>query len=190
MKFTQEFVVERPPQVVWRFFEDVEGVTRCMPGALLGEVRPDGSYAGEVSVRLGPMTATFEGEATLERDEATRSGRIIGSGADRRGGSRAQVRVDYRLEEVPEGTKVVVDADLVLSGPAAQFGRTGLVREMSNRLAAEFVDCLERKLAAGTEEEAEEVRSGEVRGLSLLFSSLWGSTTAGLRRLGGPRRGD
>ncbi len=66
-----------------------------------------------------------------------------------------------------------VDANIQLSGPAAQFGRTGLINEMSRRLIEDFVSCLEAKLEAGTEEEAEAIEAAEVKGVSLLFASLW-----------------
>jgi hypothetical protein len=68
---------------------------------------------------------------------------------------------------------VGVDADVTLSGPVAQFGRTGLVNEMSKRLIGEFVQCLEGKLAAETLAEASQVEAGEVKGISLFFASLW-----------------
>jgi hypothetical protein len=68
---------------------------------------------------------------------------------------------------------VGVDADVTLSGPVAQFGRTGLVNEMSKRLIGEFVQCLEGKLAAESAAEASKVTAGEVRGISLFFASLW-----------------
>ncbi|MGH9168583.1 MAG: SRPBCC family protein [Acidimicrobiia bacterium] len=188
MKITQEFVVAQGPETVWDFFADVRAVAECMPGTELSEVRPEGSYAGKVSVKLGPMTAAFEGEATVERDDSTRTGQIRGAGVDRRGGSRAQVEVAYRLEEVSEGTKVIVDADLTLAGAAAQFGRTGLVREMSTRLARQFVECLEATLSAPGEDGGRP--AGEVRGLSLFFSSLWASLAGAIRRLVKPEKGN
>ena len=55
----------------------------------------------------------------------------------------------------------------------AQFGRTGLINEMSKRLIGEFVECLEAKLAAVTPNEAANIEAGEVRGISLFFASLW-----------------
>lgn len=188
MKITQEFVVAQVPETVWEFFADVPSVAGCMPGTELSEVRPDGSYAGKVDVKLGPMTAGFEGEARVERDDSAHSGHIRGAGVDRRGGSRAQVEVHYRLEEVPEGTKVIVDADLTLAGAAAQFGRTGLVKEMSNRLARQFVDCLEAKLSAPGADEG--VPVGEVRGLSLFLSSLWAALAGAVGRLIKPEKGN
>lgn len=173
MKISNEFEVARPLQTVWDFFQDVPSVAQCLPGAELTEDKGGGTYAGSIGVKLGPMTASFEGEATVAPDPAARSAAIEGKGVDRRGGSRGQVRVEYRLTETGAGTNVVVDADISLSGSAAQFGRTGLISEMSNRLIAEFVSCLEKKLEAATPEEVAAVTAGEVRGISLFFASLW-----------------
>lgn len=79
----------------------------------------------------------------------------------------------YQIVAEGEGSKVGVEADVTLSGPVAQFGRTGLINEMSRRLIGEFVTCLEAKLAADTATEAAAIKSGEVKGISLFFASLW-----------------
>lgn len=173
MKISQEFVVERPPADVWTFFQDVPAVAQCLPGAELTGENEDGSYAGNLSVKLGPMTAAFEGTATITADEPNRTATIEGKGVDKKGGSRGQVKVVYNIADDPGGSKVGVDADVTLSGPVAQFGRTGLVNEMSKRLIGEFVSCLEGKLAASSEQEAESIEAGEVKGISLFFSSIW-----------------
>lgn len=173
MRISQEFVVGRPPDDVWTFFQDVPSVAQCLPGAELTDQNEDGSYEGNLSVKLGPMTAAFEGTAVITPDEANRSATIDGKGVDKKGGSRGQVKVVYAIAEAEEGSKVNVDADVTLSGPVAQFGRTGLINEMSKRLIGEFVTCLEGKLGAATEDEAESIKASEVRGISLFFSSLW-----------------
>lgn len=172
MKIEHEFRVQRPADQVWEFFQDVPAVAQCLPGAELLDDKGDGSYAGKVAVKLGPLAATFEGEATVAPDPAGKTATIDGKGVDRRGGSRGQVAVVYRVEPEGDETRVVIDADVHLSGAAAQFGRTGLIKEMSGRLIGEFVDCLHAKLEAETAEEAAAVEAGEVRGLSLFFSSL------------------
>lgn len=179
MEISKEFEVARPLSTVWDLFQDIPQVAQCLPGAELTEDRGDGTYAGKLSVKLGPMSANFDGEATVEADAATHIGKVNGKGADRRGGSRGQVKVTYALSETNAGTKVAVDADVVLSGAAAQFGRVGLINEMSGRLITEFVDCLEAKLAAETVEEAAQVEAAEVQGVALFFQSLW----AWLKRL-------
>ncbi|MDH3249398.1 MAG: SRPBCC family protein [Acidimicrobiia bacterium] len=185
MKITQEFEVSKPLQPVWDAFQDIASVAQCLPGADLTEDHGDGTYSGKVEAKLGPMTALFEGQAKVEADPASHSGHIDGKGADKRGGSRGQVKVDYRLEQVDGGTKVIVDADVTLSGAAAQFGRTGLIKEMSSRLIAEFVECLEAKLSAATVEEAQAVVAADVKGVSLFLSSLLSTIAAFFKRLFG-----
>ena len=172
MNITHEFEVSRPVDTVWTFFQDVASVADCLPGAELLEDKGDGTYVGKVSVKLGPLSATFEGEATVTPDHESKTGLIDGKGVDRRGGSRGQVKVTYALVPIPAGTAVKIDADVTLSGAAAQFGRTGLINEMSTRLISELVQCVEGKLAATTVEEAQEIKAAEVKGLSLFFRSL------------------
>ncbi len=93
------------------------------------------------------------------------------------------MRVAYSLEPIASGTRVVVDADVILSGAAAQFGRVGLLKEMTGRIIGEFVHCLEAKLAAPTPEAAAAVHAAEVKGFSLLLASMVAPITRLLRKI-------
>lgn len=188
MKISEVIEVARPVDQVWELFQDMPQLARCLPGADLTEDKGDGKYAGKVSAKLGPMTATFEGEATVTSDAAARTGSVTGKGADRQGGSMGQVKMQYALESTGSGTKINVDADVILSGAAAQFGRTGLIKEMSNRLIAEFVKCLDAKLAAETPQEAAVVEAADVKGISLFFSALATTIAGFFKRLVGRRQ--
>ena len=46
---------------VWRFFADLDQVTRCMPGARLTKPVAGGRAEGEVNVKLGPIVSAFQG---------------------------------------------------------------------------------------------------------------------------------
>ncbi|HJQ91501.1 MAG TPA: SRPBCC family protein [Acidimicrobiia bacterium] len=173
MKIEHEFTVGRAPERVWEFFQDIPSVAQCLPGAELLGKADDGSYDGKLSVKLGPMAASFEGKATVTPDPGSKSAVIEGKGVDRSGGSRGQVKVSYQIAPEGTGSKVGIDADVTLSGPVAQFGRTGLINEMSKRLIGEFVQCLEGKLGAETVAEASSIEAGEVQGVSLFFASFW-----------------
>jgi uncharacterized protein len=180
-----EFEVARPVEAVWEMFQDVPSVADCLPGASLTEDKGNHVYAGKIAVKLGPMAVTFEGEATITHDRPNFSALIDGKGVDRKGGSRGQVKVTYTLVPTDTGgTRVTIDADVTLAGPAAQFGRTGLINEMSKRLIGDFSACLEAKMAAPTESAAQTIVAPEVRPLRLLFSSL----AAWLRRILGGKR--
>ena len=184
MRISHEFEVARPVDVVWDMFGDVPAVAACLPGATLTEDKGNHVYAGSIAVKLGPMTATFEGEAKVIHDPANRSALIDGLGVDKKGGSRGQVKVSYTLSPTVVGTKVVIDADVTLAGPAAQFGRTGLINELSKRLIYDFTACLEAKLAAPSEANAAAIIAPDVKPIGLLWTSL----IAWIRRLVGGRQ--
>jgi carbon monoxide dehydrogenase subunit G len=173
MQITHTFEVARPLPAVWEQFQDVAAVAQCLPGASLEASKGDGVYEGRISVKLGPISATFEGEAKISANASSHTALIDGKGVDRRGGSRGQVKVNYALTE-KEGaaTEVTIDADISLAGPAAQFGRTGLINEMSRRLISDFVGCLEQKMGAPSEEAAASIEAGEVKPFRLFWSSL------------------
>jgi carbon-monoxide dehydrogenase small subunit len=118
-----------------------------MPGAALSESKGEGRYAGRVGVKLGPFNASFEGEAEVTADAAGYAGHVEGRGVDKRGGSRSKLALDYRLSEVGGATRVDIEADVQLSGPVAQFGRTGIIAETAGVLIEEFARNVEGRLA-------------------------------------------
>lgn len=147
MEITQSFKVARPLPAVWALFQDIPEIARCMPGAELIEDRGGGNYLGRVGIKLGPFNASFEGEAKVTVDAAAHTGHVEGKGMDKRGGSRSKLVMDYNLSESGDLTAVDIKADLQLSGPVAQFGRTGVITETANVLIAQFARNIEQKLA-------------------------------------------
>lgn len=175
MKLSESFEVGRDRRAVWEAFQDIPEVVKCLPGASLSEDLGEGRYRGAVAVKLGPMQPTFDGEATVVQDPASQSGRIEGKGVDKKGGSRARMDVVYRLRDAESGTgtRVEVEADFALSGRAAQFGRVGLIQEVTRRLLREFSSNLEAKLEAPDGAAAAAVEAGDLDAGAVLRSSLW-----------------
>jgi carbon monoxide dehydrogenase subunit G len=184
VKITEVIEVDRTPGQVWELFCNVQELSLCLPGAQLNEDRGDGTYAGNVSAKLGPMSTNFVGECTIVSDNETMTGSVKGKGTDRSGGSVGLVQVDYAVEDNGGGTRITIDADVTLSGAVAQFGRTAIIQEMSTRLITEFAECIEAKLEAESPEEAHAVQAGEVKGVSLFFSSLWATIKSWFKRGG------
>ncbi len=187
MQLTNTFEVKRSVDAVWDAFADVPAVAQCLPGAELTADKGGGAYEGSVQMKLGPMTAKFEGEANVSRNDAGKIGHIEGKGVDRSGGSRGQVKVDYTVTASEGGSTVTVNADISLSGAIAQFGRSGLVEEITKRLIDEFVECLEAKMAAETVEEAAAIEAGDVKGFSLFLTGLMSWIGKFFKRLFGSR---
>ncbi|MEZ5175581.1 MAG: SRPBCC family protein [Acidimicrobiia bacterium] len=151
MRISREFQVRRPLEEVWSIFDDVPAVASCLPGAEILEDLGNGKYMGRIQTRLGPIRTNFEGTAAVQSDISDRSGRIEGEGVDRKGGSRGKVVVEYSLRETDRETSITVDADVALSGAAAQFGRSAIIEELTTQIIDEFVSCLEGTLDSGND---------------------------------------
>jgi carbon monoxide dehydrogenase subunit G len=147
MNIHDEFRVGVPVTEAWNVFLDVERIAPCMPGAQLQEVEGD-EYRGTVKVKVGPITAQYKGAARiLEADEAARRIVLKGDGRDTRGQGNASATVTVDLADDGDGTRVTVDTDLNVTGKVAQFGR-GVMADVSAKLLAQFVSCLETTVLA------------------------------------------
>jgi carbon monoxide dehydrogenase subunit G len=146
---TQSFTIDQPVARVWSFFQDVPQVVTCVPGLELVGQTGAATYQGKVKVKLGPITAAFEGEATIvETDATAHSARIDAKGVDRKGGSRATASLGYALTPAGDGTAVALAGDIKLTGALAQIGRTGIIQDVADQLTEEFAKALRAKLAA------------------------------------------
>jgi len=145
---SQSFVVARSQAEVWNLLGNIERVVPCLPGATLSGLQGD-RLQGQLVVKLGPIAATFNGEARVVRDEATRRGVILGASRDRLGASRANAELEYRLSAEQDGAATRVDFTLraLLLGPLAQFGRSAIVSDLAARISDIFARNLERQLA-------------------------------------------
>ena len=193
MKISSSFTVARPRDKVWGLFQDVPRVASCIPGTQITESLGDGRFKGRVDVKLGPISAAFEGEAEHTVDAANFTGTIAGNGRDRGAGSRAKFTTVYRLGETDTGTDVLVESDISLAGAVAQFGRTGLMEEVTSRMLQQFAVNLETQIAAEPHADtaaapAAPIAPPPVTQLNL-GSILWASMLAWLRALFGRFRG-
>ena len=141
-------MIRKPPATVWTIFADIPAVAACLPGAALTEYDAH-AVKGKMSVKLGPISASFAGSAVIERDDAALRGVIRGAGSDRGTGSRTKGEVTYRLE--PEGngqqTRVLLSVEYSLQGALAQFSRSGIAQDLGRRLVADFAANLNARLA-------------------------------------------
>jgi len=178
----QSFEVSCPPGEVWKFFSNIEQVARCLPGASLTRP-PDGNKVnGKFSAKLGPITTTFTGAARIVRDDDNLRGVVLGAGNDRLSGSRAVGEIEYRLLPEGTGTRVELMIRVLLVGPLAQFGRSGIVEDIVARVAQAFARNLEARLT-GSVSELEMQTSAPLAAGSLLRQALAARLKAVLVRL-------
>ncbi len=145
MEFTNKFHVPLPLPEAWKLMLDVPRILPCLPGARLLEVMDGPRYRGEVTVKLGPIKLSFEGQAEMVRtDPASHTAWLQGSGMDAKGRGAAQSEFSFTLQPSEGGTEVRVHTQLQLTGAIAQYGRgSGMVAEV----AAHLLDQFEQNLA-------------------------------------------
>jgi uncharacterized protein len=147
MKIDNEFTVSVPVDRAWEVLTDLEGVSLCLPGAHLTGVEGD-VYRGDVKVKLGPVVAEYAGTAQfLEKDDEGYRAVIDARGRDSRGAGNASALITVQLVAQGDHTRATVDTDMKISGKVAQLGG-GMIKEVSEKLLGQFVECLEAKLAA------------------------------------------
>ncbi len=150
MKFDNSFDVSLPPEQAWSVLMDVKRITPCMPGAALTEMVDDKTFKGTVSVRLGPVALTFEGEASFEEvDDTTYTATVKAQGRDPKGRGGANATVTFYLESSDSGSKVLIRTDLTLSGSVAQYGRgVGMIQSVASQLIGQFAKALEVEIVS------------------------------------------
>jgi uncharacterized protein len=147
MQIEKSFVVQAPKAAVWEFLTDPHRVARCLPGAAITEKLDEQSYAGTITVKVGPVTASYRGKMRFERlDAAAGEAEIAASGQETRGKGGADMRMKSRVVQRPDGaTEVTVISDVNVVGVLAQFGR-GMIQDVSDQLFQKFSDAMRREL--------------------------------------------
>lgn len=140
---TNSFRVDTPLAITWNTLLDIERIAPCMPGAQLQEIEGD-EFRGIVKVKVGPITAQYKGTAKLDTvDEAARIIKIDASGRDTRGQGNASAIITVVMRDDDGGTVVDIDTELNITGKVAQFGRGGMMVEVSSKILKQFVENLE-----------------------------------------------
>jgi uncharacterized protein len=146
MKLENEFTVPAPVEQAWQVLLDVERVAPCLPGAALEGSEGD-AYRGTMKIKIGPITSSYSGTVRIEEaDEAAHRAVMRAQARDSRGQGTAAATITSTMQEVEGGTRVHVETDMRVTGPAAQFGR-GVMQDVSAKLMGRFADCLAEEIA-------------------------------------------
>ncbi|QIM48094.1 2Fe-2S iron-sulfur cluster binding domain-containing protein [Pusillimonas sp. DMV24BSW_D] len=188
-RMQQSFTVDFPRDEVWAFFGRLDQVTTCLPGASLLSEPTATHVEPRLRVKVGPIVADFEGAADVERDDANYKGMIYGSARDTKSPSATRGEVEYVLSEINQGagTRVDVEIGFALTGPLAQFSRSGIVQDIAKRMTDAFAQNLHARLSNGGESGSTANEVTELNAGALVFSVLRNRVTAFFKRLFGGR---
>ncbi len=183
-KIAETFQVQAPVEKVWHYLIDPRQVVECLPGAELTEVQGDQTYLGKIKVKVGPVTAGYNGRAQLtEVNEAEHLVRMTGEGREAGGAGSAKMNMVSRIVALPAGgCEVRVEADVDVAGKIMQFGR-GMIDSVSKQLFRQFAECTRARL----ETQGETGVSVEAApGTSAAPSTGGGTTAPSTRAAGAP----
>jgi carbon monoxide dehydrogenase subunit G len=183
MKIEQKFALNAPRKEVWAFLTNPYEVAGCLPGATISEKVDDQTYLGIITVKVGPVTASYKGKIRFERlDHDTHEAEIVGQGQDIKGKGSAEMRMMSRLYALEGGgTEVSIVSAVNLSGLLAQFGR-GMIEDVSDQLFKQFAATMKSRLEAGA---LPEPRVEPVNVLSLGSKAFGRSLVRSVRRIFG-----
>ena len=147
MEISKSFVVKAPVESVWSFLTDPVRVARCLPGAAITGQVDERTHAGTITVKAGPVTASYKGTMRFERlDAVARTAEIVASGQDVRGKGGADMRMSSALvEHAPGETEVTITSQVNVMGILAQFGR-GMIEDVSDQMFGKFVTAARAEL--------------------------------------------
>ena len=170
MTITESINVEASVADVSKALSDIPTAALCLPGAEVVEYTQN-SVKGRVQTKFGPMRASFNGAASVSRDDNAMVGSIRGAGVDNLSKTRARGDLTYRLVPVDGGAAARIEINLTYSlvGPLAQFSRSGLIKDFAHRLMVEFARNLKDRIVRPDAP----LRKAELKASTLLFSVLW-----------------
>jgi uncharacterized protein len=141
MKLQNEFTVPAPVERAWEVLLDVERVALCLPGAAI-ESSENHEHVGTMTVKIGPVTARYRGTVRIEEaDEAARRAVMRAHASGQRGEGTAVATITSTMQAVAGGTRVHVETDMRVTGPAASFGRA-VMQDVSAKMMGRFADCV------------------------------------------------
>ena len=126
-----------PRAAVWAALNDPEIRKQCIPGCETLEKTSDNEMTATVTLKVGPVKASFKGKVTLSDIDAPNGYRITGEGSGGVAGF-AKGGANVHLEsETPEITILQYDVDAQIGGKIAQLGAR-LIDTTAKKLAGEF----------------------------------------------------
>ncbi|PRY79709.1 hypothetical protein CLV80_102355 [Yoonia maritima] len=145
MELTGTRVIAADIDTVWAHLNNAETLQACIPGCQELTGSAEDGFAAVVKQKVGPVSATFKGEVTLENVNAPNSYTIVGEGKGGVAGF-AKGRADVTLETVDEGTELSYVVDAKVGGKLAQLGSRvigGFAKKMADQFFEKFQETVE-----------------------------------------------
>ena len=111
-RIEEKFEVKAPIDRAWKFLSDPQQVVQCLPGVKLIEVQDDRNFVGAMTVKLGPVSMSFQGKVQITEIEESQY-RIRMSGEGREGGGFMKGSMTGQLVPTSDSsTEVTINSEV------------------------------------------------------------------------------
>ena len=149
LEISKTFTIDAPKKAVWEFLTDPYHVARCLPGAAITDKVDDQNYTGTITVKVGPVSASYRGKIRFEKlDPEAGTAEIVASGQDVKGKGGADMRMHSRLSEIAGGkTEVSATSQVNITGILAQMGAR-MIQDVSDQMLQKFTEAMQAELGS------------------------------------------
>ena len=153
MKIEGEYIFDGPREKVWEVVRDPEVLATALPGTQSLELVSEAEYAGEMHVRVGPVSGVFAGRIVVSEEVPPESCTLSVDGRGAPGFANGIGRI--QLEELEDGrTLMKYEGEMQVGGRIASVGQR-LIDSASKSMIAQGLESLNNALKAEEEAEAE-----------------------------------
>jgi carbon monoxide dehydrogenase subunit G len=180
-----DFTINAPVEQAWNFLVDVERMSVCMPGVEKVERTGADTYTGMVTVKVGPIATSFQGEVKIIEQKPPEFLKAGLQGRDRKTASMVTGEFSSEISSLEENlTRVGYTFDIKIRGRLGQFGQA-VIQDTSRQLTNEFVKCVRARIEYPDNRGVASPPDSSVGAIAFraFFSNLW----AGLRKAFGFR---
>jgi len=158
VKAEKNLKLNQDPDMIWKCMIDPSFMVKSVPGAELTEQLDERNFKGKITIKIGPVTAKFNGEAEFTKlEEADYELTMEGKGLDTSGKGGANMTMNIKLSTLEEGgTEMQSSMSLSITGRLAQFGARMIVavnNKMFDQWATSFTELLNEQTSSKDSEE-------------------------------------
>ncbi len=158
MDMTGSQRIEASREVVYAALNDVDVLRQCIPGCETVEMTSENEMTAKVTLKIGPVKASFSGKVTLSDLDPPNGYTITGEGSGGAAGF-AKGGAKVSLEADGDATVLHYTVDAQIGGKLAQLGGR-LIDATSKKLAGDFFEKFSEVVAPAPESEEPSNKKG------------------------------
>ena len=130
MKFEQIIEIPKPKIDIDKTLADIPTVALFIPGVQEVRELEDGSFEGELRVKVGPMSILLNGKVDVEQNEQTDEWMLKAKAQDKRIGGGVSSTIVVKVKQLDSGnTELAIDSDVQLTGRLGELGQPLIKRK-------------------------------------------------------------